>query len=160
MYGEMTAEQIDQLLARHRFGRLGFELDGAVYIIPINYAYEAGVLYGHAAEGTKVHAMRQNPNVAFEVDEIDDPAHWRSALLHGRYLELHNRAEKREAFERIVAQNGGGERSEATWGFSLDHMVVFRIDVTARSGRFEERQAYGLRPQRIGPLPPASGTAL
>lgn len=157
MYGEMSRDQIDRLLARHRWGRLGFDLDGEVYIIPINYAYDAGVLYGHAPEGTKVRAMRQNPSVAFEVDEIEDPAHWHSVLLHGRFVELHDKEQKQEAFRRILAQAGGGERSEASWAIDLEHIVIFRIEVTGISGRFEEREAYGLRPQRVGPPPSMPG---
>lgn len=159
MYGEMNRQDIDQLLARHRYGRLGFSLDGQIYIIPINYAYEDGVLYAHAPEGTKVRGMRQNPAVAFEVDEIQDPAHWRSVLLQGRFVELHERAEKGAAFRRIIAQAGGGERSEVSWALDLDHLVLFKVEVTQRSGRFEQREAYASRPVAVGPLPPTSGGA-
>ena len=84
MYGELNEREVDALLERQRYGRLGFTLDGQLYIIPINYGYAGGVLYGHASEGshlyghgtqgTKVRGMRKNPVVAFEVDEIVDPA--------------------------------------------------------------------------------------
>jgi nitroimidazol reductase NimA-like FMN-containing flavoprotein (pyridoxamine 5'-phosphate oxidase superfamily) len=157
MYGELSAGQMDELLQRHRFGRLGFVLNGEVFIIPVNYGYNGNRLYGHAPEGTKVQGMRQNPEVAFEVDEIDDPAHWRSVLVQGRYRELHERVEKEAAFRRIVLQAGGGESSEVTWGMGLDHLVIFAIEVTQRHGRFEQREAYGLRPGPRGPLPPVSG---
>lgn len=156
MHGVMSPQEIDQFLSRHRYGRLGFTLDGEVYITPINYAYADGVLYGHAPEGTKVRGMRQNPTVAFEVDEIEDPAHWRSVLLHGRFVELHDRAEKGVAFRRIVFQAGGGERSEVAWALDLDHLVLFKIEVTQRSGHFEQRQAYALRPAPVGADVPVS----
>jgi nitroimidazol reductase NimA-like FMN-containing flavoprotein (pyridoxamine 5'-phosphate oxidase superfamily) len=158
VYGEMSREDIDQLLARNRFGRLGFTLDSQVFITPINYAHEAGIIYGSAPEGTKVRGMRQNPTVAFEVDEIHDPAHWRSVLLQGRFVELHDRQEKEAALRRIVAQAGGGERSEVSWALDLEHLVLFRIEVGHRSGRFEQREAFGLRPGRVGPLPPPSSS--
>jgi uncharacterized protein len=159
MYGELNTEQIDGLLARNRYGRIGFQLEGQLYITPINYAYEAGMVYGHAPEGTKVRAMRENPTVAFEVDEIETAAHWRSVLLHGRFSEIRGLDERREAFQRILQQAGGGERSEVSWALGLDELVLFKIVVGGRSGRFEERQAYALRPARTGPLPPTSPTA-
>src|SRR6478672_8702508 len=156
MYGELTNEEIDSLLARNRYGRLGFNLNGQVYITPINYAYEAGVLYGHAPEGTKVRAMRESPNVAFEVDEIESAAHWRSVLLHGRYQEVRDAEKKRRAFQGILGQAGGGERSEVSWALGLDDLVIFRVEIESRTGRFEQREAYSLRPARKGPLPPRS----
>src|ERR1700692_4646236 len=103
MYGELSSTDIEALLERHRYGRLGFTLDDEVYIIPINYAYDGHRLYcqapagsaGQMPGGTKVKGMRQNPHVAFEVDEIVDPAHWRSVLLQGRFHELHGTDERR-----------------------------------------------------------------
>src|SRR5689334_2798485 len=136
MYGELSNEEIDRLLERNRFGRLGFLLDDQVYITPINYAYEAGVLYGHAPEGTKVQGMRQHPNIAFEVDEIQDPAHWHSVLLHGRFREVRDPDKKRLTFQRILDQAGGGERSEVTWALGLEDLVIFEVQVDSRTGRF------------------------
>jgi nitroimidazol reductase NimA-like FMN-containing flavoprotein (pyridoxamine 5'-phosphate oxidase superfamily) len=159
VYGELTDREMDGLLQRHRFGRLAFTIEGELFIVPINYAYDGSRVYGHASVGTKVAGMRQNPHVAFEIDEIDDPAHWRSVLLQGRYIELHERAEKEATFQRILAQAGGGERSEVTWAMDVDHLVAFAIDITQRHGRFEQREASGLRPGPRGPLPPMSGPA-
>jgi uncharacterized protein len=167
MYGELNTGEIDALLARNRYGRIGFSLDGDIYILPINYGYASGVIYGHATvgshfagyatNGTKVRGMRQNETVAFEVDEIENSTHWRSVLLRGRVAELRNREEKKEAFAHIVSQAGGGERSDVTLAIDLDHLVVFTIEVKHRSGRFEQREAYELRPLPKGPLPPAPG---
>jgi len=166
MYGELTAAEIDALLRRHRYGRVGFTLDDETYVIPINYGYDGACLFGQAPTGskgqmpggTKIAGMRQHPHVAFEVDEIQDRAHWRSVLLHGRFRELHGRAEKQAAFERIIAQADGGERSEVSWALDLDHLVVFTIEITQRHGRFEQREAYSLRPVSKGPLPPLAST--
>src|SRR5579875_796060 len=122
MYGELGVDEIDALLNRRRYGRVGLTLDGEVYIIPINYAYDGQRIYGQAPMGspgqlpggTKVRGMRQNPHVAFEVDEIDDPSHWRSVLVQGHFQELHDPDQRRAAFQRIAAQAGGGERSEVS----------------------------------------------
>lgn len=65
----------EQMLHGHRYGRLGFSLDGEVHIFPINYGYDGAHIYAHATPGTKVGGMRHNPSAALEIDEIDDPAH-------------------------------------------------------------------------------------
>jgi uncharacterized protein len=157
VYGEMSEQEIDSLLTRNRFGRLGFVLDREVHIVPINYAWDGAYIYGHAAEGQKVRGMRLNPRVAFEVDEIDDPAHWRSVVTHGPYIEIREHAEKLSAFRKILKQAGGGQRSEATWALDLDHLVVFKIQAAERSGRQEQREAYELRPVPGGPQALTSG---
>lgn len=158
VFGEMNPGDIDQLLSRNRYGRLGFSLDGQIFITPINYAYDGEILYGHAPEGTKIRGMRQNPTVAFEVDEIRDPAHWHSVLIHGHFVELRERSEKEAAFRRISDQAGGGQRSEVSWALDLEHLVIFKIEVQLRSGRFEQQEAFGLRPGTAGPLPPHSNS--
>jgi nitroimidazol reductase NimA-like FMN-containing flavoprotein (pyridoxamine 5'-phosphate oxidase superfamily) len=166
MYGELSAAEIDAVLNRHRYGRLVFTLDDESYAIPINYGYDGARLYcqapvgakGQIPGGTKLAGMRQNSHVAFQVDEIQDPAHWRSVLLQGRFHEVHDRAEKQAGFQRVVAQAGGGERSEVSWGLNLDQLVVFTIDITQRHGRFEQREAYDRRPLPKGPRPPILGS--
>jgi uncharacterized protein len=164
MYSAMTDRDIDALLGRHRYGRLGFTLNGEVYILPMNYGYDGLYLYGHAPKsgagqvvgGTKLAGMRQNPHVAFQVDEMSDPTHWHSVLFQGRYHELTDRHERQAAFAQIQRQAGGGERSEVTWALDLDQLVLFRIDITQQHGRFEQREAYDLRPLPKGPLPPVA----
>ncbi len=164
MYGELTYEEIDALLQRHRYGHLGFTLDGDVYVIPINYAYDGGRLYGQAPVGhhgympggTKVAGMRQQEHVAVQVDEIEDPGHWRSVLLQGRYHELHGPTEKWAAFERISRQAGGGDRSEVSYVMDINELVHFTIEITQRHGRYEQREPYERQPGRQGPLPPVS----
>jgi nitroimidazol reductase NimA-like FMN-containing flavoprotein (pyridoxamine 5'-phosphate oxidase superfamily) len=164
MYGDLTAEEIDALLRRHRYARLGFTFNAEVYIIPINYAYDGARLYGQAPAGhagylpggTKVAGMRQHDHVALQVDEIEDPAHWRSVLLHGRFHELHGPTEKRATFERISQQAGGGDRSEVSYVRGIDELVHFTIEIVERHGRYEQREAYQRQPAPHEPLPPVS----
>jgi uncharacterized protein len=162
MYGDLSAAEIESVLRDHRYGRVAFNLNDEVYVIPMNYGYDGSRIYGQAAKGsagrmpggTKLAGMRQNSHVAFEVDEIQDAAHWRSVLVHGRFRELHDRGEKQAAFSQVVMQAGGGDRSEVSWGMDIDQLAVFAIDITARHGRFEQREAFDLRPLPKGPMPP------
>lgn len=143
MYGALSEQAIDSFLRHHYFGRLGFVLDGEVYVIPINYGYDGVRLYGHAPPGTKVAGMRQHPRVAFEIDEVSDPAHWQSVLVHGRFVELREAPAKQLAFQHILAQTGRGERSQATWMMDPSQLIIFSIEITSRTGRFEHRTFLG-----------------
>ena len=40
MFGDLTPEEIDALLRRHRLGRLGTSGEGQVYITPVAHAYD------------------------------------------------------------------------------------------------------------------------
>jgi len=167
MYGDLSADEIEAVLKGHRYGRVAFTLNDEVFITPMNYGYDGSRIYGQAPKGsvgripggTKIAGMRQNSHVAFEVDEIQDSAHWRSVLVQGRFRELRDRAEKQAAFQRVVTQAGEVGRSEVSWGLDLDQLVAFTIDITARHGRFEQREAVDLRPLPKGPLPPMLGSA-
>ena len=53
---------------------------GRADVDPITYAYHDGAVYGHSTEGQKLHMMRADPYVCFEVEQIDDLANWRSVI--------------------------------------------------------------------------------
>ena len=148
MYGDLTDAQINKILATHRYGRVGFVYEDEVFIVPINYGYDGHDLYCQARPGTKIDGMRHNPHVGFQVDEIRDPAHWQSVLLQGRYVELFERREKEEGYRWVLEQAGGGERSEVSWAIPIEHLVVFKIELVHRYGRFERRQAQGRASRR------------
>ena len=58
------------------------------YVVPISFVYENGHIYSFSLIGHKVWAMREHPQVCFEVDEIHDPRSWWSVIAFGRYEEL------------------------------------------------------------------------
>ena len=43
-----------------------------------------------------------------------------------------------------------------SWALDLEHLVMFKTEISQRTGRYEEREAFGMRPGRKGPLPPAT----
>ncbi|HUJ65690.1 MAG TPA: pyridoxamine 5'-phosphate oxidase family protein, partial [Acidimicrobiales bacterium] len=65
------------------FGRLGVVSDGSVEIFPVNYVFADGRVAIRTDPGTKLTAAALG-RVAFEVDEVDEPARtgW-SVLLKG-----------------------------------------------------------------------------
>jgi nitroimidazol reductase NimA-like FMN-containing flavoprotein (pyridoxamine 5'-phosphate oxidase superfamily) len=138
MQTELTSAEIDELLRRQRIGRVGSAAVGHVEITPIVYGYDGLAVYGHSRFGRKIQYMRGNPEVCFEVEEIVDPMSWKVVVLHGRYEELSDAADRDRAMRFILAQGAGGRRSSATAVEHGDDLVVYRIRIASRSGRHEE----------------------
>jgi nitroimidazol reductase NimA-like FMN-containing flavoprotein (pyridoxamine 5'-phosphate oxidase superfamily) len=147
MLGQLDDKQIERVLQIERMGRIGCLLNDRVYVVPITYAYDDGSIYGHSAEGLKVDAMRAHPEVCFEVDQVDNLAHWRSVIAWGTYEELHGDDAQR-ALQLLVERLAPRRVSEsallplhkATPPTATEvsrSAVAFRIRLTEKTGRFE-----------------------
>jgi nitroimidazol reductase NimA-like FMN-containing flavoprotein (pyridoxamine 5'-phosphate oxidase superfamily) len=88
MLGDLTINQIENLLYSQLIGRIGCHTDEITYVVPITYAYDGTYIYGHTKEGMKINMMRINPKVCFEVDFIYNLSNWRSVISWGNYEEL------------------------------------------------------------------------
>ena len=147
MLGVMTVEQIDQLLLSETVGRIGCYTDGRVYIVPVSYAYDGSAIYSHSFEGRKIRMMRENPNVCFEVEQVDNLANWRSVIIYGRFEELTGEDAARgmeRLMEHFLPHMSGLRETilpEHATSASLPHgshqAVIYRITVDGKSGRFE-----------------------
>ena len=62
----LAPEEIESLLRRHHVGRIAFTDGRRVDIEPIGYVYDDGAIYGRAAPGTRMKALKGRPWVAFE----------------------------------------------------------------------------------------------
>jgi uncharacterized protein len=149
MLGELTDAQIDQVLHTEIVGRLGCRSDERIYIVPVTYVYHEGYIYAHSKEGMKVRLMRDNPEVCFQVDTIDNMTNWRSVIVWGKYEEL--KTEKQQlAGMKIMTDRLLPFSTSETVRPSHRHShppevvekgfkaVAYRIKVIEKSGRFEK----------------------
>ncbi|HUL02151.1 MAG TPA: pyridoxamine 5'-phosphate oxidase family protein [Gemmatimonadales bacterium] len=151
MLGALSDDAIERLLRSEVVGRIGCSIDGRAYVVPVTYAYDGHAIYGHSGEGMKVRMMRQNPVVCFEVDHMDDMVNWRSVIVWGRFEELRGTAAAHAMgvlMDRLLPLTP----SETA---ALPHdlqpsevhradvagrpVVVYRIVVEEKTGRFEKR---------------------
>lgn len=146
MLGTLDHDQIDRVLQACAVGRIGVHSQGRTYVVPVSYVYDGDAIYGRSADGLKIRMMRANPEVCFEVDDIDDLANWRSVITWGTYEEL-------KGDVAVAAMNLLGSRlapltsSETAGpvGRGKGHAgngveVAYRIRLTERTGRFEKRR--------------------
>jgi len=148
MLGQLEATEIEQLLSSTVVGRIGCQAEGRVYVVPITYAYLEGVVYAHTTEGLKLSMMRANPQVCFEVEQVDDLAAWRSVIAWGRFEELTGPAAgegMRRMMGRLMplmtSQTAVPSHGLMPHGASPGGKagVVFRIMLEEKTGRFEKR---------------------
>jgi nitroimidazol reductase NimA-like FMN-containing flavoprotein (pyridoxamine 5'-phosphate oxidase superfamily) len=145
MMGELSAAEIDEVLRSEVLGRIGYIADGWPCVLPVNYVYDGESVYVHSPEGAKVRAMRGDPRVCFEVEQIRSLSNWRTVVARGRFEELfhddRDRAMKviaarlarigTSASARLVEQEDVYRREE------FRRPVLFRISLQERTGRFE-----------------------
>lgn len=103
MLGMLTKQQIERVLLEQVVGRIGYCYDGQVFIVPVTYAYDGERVICHSADGHKIHAMRQKPNVCFEVEDVKNLSVWQSVVARGEFCELAGR-EAAEALSLLVSR--------------------------------------------------------
>ena len=147
MFGNLSNEEIDGFIHHQLVGRLGCHANGKTYVVPISYAYDGEYVYGHTEEGMKLDIMRQNPNVCFEVDQLQDMANWKSAVCWGTFQELTAKEERDNALKVLLERPLPFITSKTVelspqWPFppndyDLIKGVVYRILISEKTGRFE-----------------------
>ena len=142
MLGELTRDQVDEVLRSNVIGRIGCHAFGRTYVVPITYAYDGNAIYARSDEGMKVHMMRANPHVCFEVDSMDGMANWRSVIASGVFEELHGdeaRARLAWLVEQLSDRIGGPPGQTVHPRKDGDSGVVYKIVLDEKEGRFERR---------------------
>jgi uncharacterized protein len=140
--GELSRAEIEDVLKENAIGRIGCHAFGRIYVVPITYAYDGKAVYAHSAEGMKLHMMRENPRVCFEVDSMDGMANWRSVIASGLFQELHgDAARERYAWigEELASRIDGPPGETVHPRIGLPAGVVYRILLEDLTGRFERR---------------------
>ena len=147
MFGTLTNEEIEDLLKRQFIGRIGCHADNKTYVVPISYAYDGKYIYCHTQEGMKTKMMRQNPNICFEVDTLENMATWKSVIAWGSFEDVINEDERGKALKVLLSRvypfiSTKKMQLGEHWPFAPDNLneikgVVFRIELKEKTGRFE-----------------------
>ncbi len=149
MIGRLNDKETEHVLLTNVLGRIGCAKDGKIYVVPINYVYNGTDIIAHSLVGLKIWMMRENPSVCFEVDEMKDHANWRSVIAWGEYEEITDEPEKYQAMKLFVDRLMHLKISETAVAPELTEkrvhprtpeyhrVVVFRIRLTEKTGRFE-----------------------
>jgi nitroimidazol reductase NimA-like FMN-containing flavoprotein (pyridoxamine 5'-phosphate oxidase superfamily) len=102
---ELGNEQINEMLARLDYGHLACCVDNEPYVVPIHYAYKSGYIYIYTTQGKKTEALKRNPRVCLQIEEVRNNQDWESAIIYGEAQELTDEIERSDAVEAVAALN-------------------------------------------------------
>jgi nitroimidazol reductase NimA-like FMN-containing flavoprotein (pyridoxamine 5'-phosphate oxidase superfamily) len=150
MIGNLSSEEVEDLIRKQFVGRIGCYDKGLVYVVPTSYAYDDNCIYCHSYEGKKIEMMRKNPQICFQVDEMKDMANWKSVIAWGDFEEITNEEEKIQALKillkrRLPIPSSITTHLGKTWPFTANGPavlkeipgIVFKITLTEKTGKFE-----------------------
>lgn len=139
MIKDLSQDKSRELLRKSRLGRLGCIADGEPYVVPVNYIFDGESALVHSLPGRKIIAMRANPRVCLQVDEMESEFGWKSVLAFGTYEEIDNRDERSREMGRLLASfpQLTPVESVITNDAGAPEPIVFRIRIDRVTGLYE-----------------------
>ena len=150
MIRELATKDGKQILQDNYIGHLAFIHGEWPYSVPITYYYNKAknTIISYATEGHKIRAMRLNPNVSLEVNEIDSVSKWKCVLAHGRFEELsgidakYHLHEFAEGVKGIIMRKEG-KKTNSISEFSSkieseDQPIVYRIILDEMTAKYRK----------------------
>ncbi|AHK46104.1 MULTISPECIES: pyridoxamine 5'-phosphate oxidase family protein [Ensifer] len=140
---EMTRPECIALVTASHIGRLACARDDQPYIVPIQYAFTTGRLYGFSMPGQKIDWMRDNAKVCVQIDEFADRESWKSVVIYGSYRELpdtnqthHERLQAWSLLEKRINwwEPGGLKPAEQSVVGTSPHLF-YAIEIDEMTGR-------------------------
>ena len=130
---ELPGDEIEALIRRSIIGRIAccdHAGDGRPYLVPIAFGYDGTSLFAHSGPGRKLATMRANPLVTVEFDAATASDSWESVVAEGTFEEIDDPAEREAGLRTIYPAPAPVPDLGA-------FTTVFRIRLTAKSGRYE-----------------------
>ncbi|MGL5082014.1 MAG: pyridoxamine 5'-phosphate oxidase family protein [Microcoleaceae cyanobacterium] len=136
---EMSSKEIQELLKKVGHGHLGCIFKEHPYVVPMHYYLEGSDIYLVTTEGMKTQAMDANPEICLQIEEVHDPAHWRSVVVTGRVERITTQPDLDRAMHFIKERNPTlSPAINRTWVDSWGRaavIAIFRIHSSEMSGR-------------------------
>lgn len=126
------------ILREGTLGRLGCIAAGWPYVVPVNYYFDGENIYIHTLPGKKLDALRANPRVCLQVDEIKDPYNWRSVIAYGTFEEISNEETQENVLTKLYSRLPHMTPVESRLVKGSKGTIVFRVKVEEVTGMGEE----------------------
>ena len=126
------------ILREGTLGRLGCIAAGWPYVVPVNYYFDGENIYIHTLPGKKLDALRANPRVCLQVDEIKDPYNWRSVIAYGTFEGISNEETQENVLTKLYSRLPHMTPVESRLVEGAKGTIVFRIKVEEVTGMAEE----------------------
>ncbi len=138
--------EIDEILSSAKVGRLGTSVNDKPYIVPVNFVHSGDKIFIHSAgEGHKLDNIKANPNVCFEVAEIEcllikqpicaSSAKYRSVIMFGTIRFVEDNQSKFEALKLFVEKYTDEPFTDSFTDAMLTRITVLEITVKERTAK-------------------------
>ena len=112
----MTHDEMEHLLKKSSYGRLGVSFQNETYIVPVSCGYDQGRIFFHSGKrGKKVDFIKRNNRVCFEVDEREGGkagGSWASVICYGTATLRDDIEAKRGFYDAFRGQTPSDEELE------------------------------------------------
>lgn len=140
-------KEYEAILGRNCMGRIAFAVGERVSVLPVQYVYTGGWIYGRTTVTPQIRRLLRNRRIAFEVDEHNSLLEWRSVVVRGPLYPIDAAmASAGGLYARAVAvirRLLPGQRAASTSAEESNDQL-FRIRVIEVSGRASEPERGGL----------------
>jgi len=136
--GKLSDADARAILREESLGRLGCIASGWPYVVPVNYFFDGKDIYIHTLPGKKLDALRANPRVCLQVDEIKDSYNWRSVIAYGTFEEVSSEDTQEKILTKLYSRLPHMTPVESKLVQGMTGTVVFRIKVEDVTGMAEE----------------------
>jgi nitroimidazol reductase NimA-like FMN-containing flavoprotein (pyridoxamine 5'-phosphate oxidase superfamily) len=149
---ELSPSEIEEILRRCSHAHLGCSRRGEIYVVPLTYVYEDGIIYSHSLPGKKLEMMRANPDVCLQVEEIKSLFDWVSVIIWGRFQELKDGTEAERGLRLLkmkiceILHRKDVTPLEVELDAILSEAKIYRINIDRISGRAEKSNSEGVSP--------------
>ncbi len=126
------------ILSEGNLGRLGCIAGRGPYVVPVNYLFDGKDIYIHSLPGKKIDALRADPRVCLQVDEIKDSYHWRSVIAYGIFEEVSDEETREKVLSKLYSRLPHMTPVESKLVKGFKETIVFRIKVDEITGMGEE----------------------
>jgi nitroimidazol reductase NimA-like FMN-containing flavoprotein (pyridoxamine 5'-phosphate oxidase superfamily) len=126
------------ILREGTLGRLGCIASSWPYVVPVNYFFDGKDIYIHTLPGKKLDALRANPRVCLQVDEVKDPYNWRSVVAYGTFEEVASEETQENILTKLYSRLPHMTPVESRLVAGAKGTIVFRIKVEEITGVAEE----------------------
>jgi nitroimidazol reductase NimA-like FMN-containing flavoprotein (pyridoxamine 5'-phosphate oxidase superfamily) len=126
------------ILREGNLGRPGCNAAGWPYIVPVNYFFDGKDIYVHTLPGKKLDALRANPRVCLQVDEIKDSYNWRSVIAYETFEEVSNEETRENVLTKLYSRLPHMTPVESRLVKGSKGAIVFRIKVEEITGVGEQ----------------------
>lgn len=111
---------LEKIISTAQVCRLAMVHNNRPYVVPLSFGYHNNCLYFHGSRvGKKIEAIRHNPDICFEFDQLLDivenakpckwGAHFQSIIGYGHAVFIEDLEQKRLALQIIMAHYSARE---------------------------------------------------